>query len=162
MFTEAELAYAAGIIDGEGCLAICKGQNRLKRGRTKPNFTALVGVGMTDAVVPRWLQVRWGGHIMTTKKPGCRTMYSWRVYSTACERFLEDIKGYLLIKREQAVMLLVHRAMTGRNGPAVSYRASAPGRQGAIPRPKALTRVHERIYERVKALNQRQIDVHGQ
>ena len=98
---EVKLAYAAGIIDGKGCvsLTICK----------RPNITSRyecalkVAVTMTDRGVPQWLKNTFGGSlsIHLPAKPGYREYYSWMIESRQAVKFLGDILPWLRIKIPQ-------------------------------------------------------------
>mgnify|MGYP001589864663 CR=1 FL=1 len=59
-----KLAYAAGIIDGEG--TICAPRKSGARIRQMP--VPIVAVNMSDPRVIRWLQVEFGGSFYTTNR----------------------------------------------------------------------------------------------
>ena len=99
--TETEWAYTAGIIDGEGCLSITF--------REYPSKWELsVSVGGTDKRLLIWLSDRFGGAITPMKRTGNRQpAYLWRVPKRQLQSMLNGVMPYLVVKREQAEVLLV-------------------------------------------------------
>lgn len=106
------IAYIAGIIDGEGCLAL----NKNKKGE----YSWRARVQVTGAFHPGiflMLRETWGGSIATASGKQCHKMRAngtpykpkavWRL-STRCSvtSFLQDILPFLIEKREQAKLLL--------------------------------------------------------
>ena len=55
------LAYAAGIIDGEGCIGVYQHKLNPKRGEIHPRHILNVKVAMTDKKVILWLYKHFGG-----------------------------------------------------------------------------------------------------
>ena len=90
--TTAELAYAAGIIDGEGHI-------------TMPGHRVALGVGVnnTDERLIEWLNERWPGRLYTYPPNGNRqALYCWTLRRDGSIEFLRAILPYLVIKRETA------------------------------------------------------------
>ncbi len=104
MSDKAKYGYLAGIIDGEGCITIGAG--------VKPtciNYNALVLVQNTSKKLIDWLQSNFGGQIYLSKKATEKTKEAWMWRITKqkdIETFLLSILPYLIIKREQAKVLL--------------------------------------------------------
>lgn len=101
--TDTDLAYLAGIIDGEGTVVHGAGVTRM---------TAL-RVAMTDKVVIDWLQSTFGGTIYTKpKSPRGKAYYEWTLQGQ--DRLLDlipQIIPYALCKRpqlERMIDLLTH------------------------------------------------------
>ncbi len=101
--TEAELAYAAGIIDGEGSFYIH--ERPPYRSSVSPSHTLSVSVSNTDRRMLDWMHERFGGTILVNKPPTNRAWsqaYQWRVSSRLAVTFIDQIYPYLVCKREQA------------------------------------------------------------
>ena len=95
-----DLAYTAGIIDGEGCIGIYKITN-------KRSFQAKVRVGSTDEELVLWLQDTYGGHInLTNWTTAGRPFFTWDKSDSDIIGFLESILPYLRIKKPQAEIAL--------------------------------------------------------
>lgn len=156
--TEMEKAYAAGVIDSDGCITLSRGKNPLAGGGFTWNFVALVKVGVTDRKMVEWLEARWGGRITDdgARRSGHKPMFNWQLWGANAEAMLKDIKPHLITKDEQAMFLLAHRALVGRHGKAVSFRANASGQKagGSVSRPECLTEVHQKIFEKLRELKQ--------
>jgi hypothetical protein len=104
MSDKAKYGYLAGIIDGEGCITIGAGKKE-----TCTNYNALVLVQNTSKVLIDWLQSNFGGQIYLSKKATEKTKEAWMWRITKqkdIEIFLLSILPYLIIKREQAKVLL--------------------------------------------------------
>jgi hypothetical protein len=101
-----DLAYAAAIIDGEGCisLALCG-----------TCYHAAVSVTMRHPDVVDWLYETFGGFRYTTEnKYG--EMHRWELRNKACKPFLELVKSRLRLKSKQAEVVLMFVATMGKQG----------------------------------------------
>ncbi len=109
-----ELAYAAGLFDGEGSISLV----RQRKSRT---HSPQVSVASTDYEVVKWFQDRFGGSIVTKQpqKSNHSVSYDWRLADRRALEFLEIIRPYLVIERKiQRIDLLLNEyvACTPRNG----------------------------------------------
>ena len=108
--TDQELAYIAGIIDGEGHLGISK--NTTKRQRQKsPKYQSEVCVINTDKRLMDWMEQRVGGLVnaRTSKSslnPKWKISYRWRIQEGRHQDFLRSILPYLVIKKRQAELII--------------------------------------------------------
>ena len=114
--TNEELAYAAGIMDGEGSISLVKTKQRNKPPKylnhgnlSNPNginirYVLSVNVGMVDRQVPEWLYEQFGGHLYYRKgqKEGWSNQCIWQITSRLALSFLEQVFPYLKVKRVQA------------------------------------------------------------
>lgn len=92
---EAELAYLAGIIDGEGCIGVAK--RRYVRLR----------VSNTNFDLIQWLYQKFGGSIWNVKVKGNRRAQKcWTLKAKKATDLLECVLPYLIIKEEQAQLAL--------------------------------------------------------
>lgn len=113
--TVGDLAYAAGIIDGEGCIVGKRGTSRF-RGQYTYNVSILVG--MTDFEAVDWLFTTFGGYIYTYQYSNRRPIRRWGKDGAACQEFLKLVLPYLKVKRDQAQAAIdfPFRGRCGRRG----------------------------------------------
>ena len=111
---DTELAYAAGLFDGEGSISLVRQKNNR-------SHSPQVAVASNDCEVLLWLQKRFGGSIVT-KQPRKSThsvSYDWRLTDRRALAFLQMIRPYLVIQRKiRRIDLLLNEyiACTPRNG----------------------------------------------
>ena len=101
-----DIAYIAGIMDGEGCIHI-------KRHTKEPatQYTLQITVGSTQEWLCRYLQFSFGGSVrqnlsVTKRIPPQKPFWVWRVSAALAYNFLKIIYPYLHLKREQARIAL--------------------------------------------------------
>lgn len=103
------LAYAAGFIDGEGCISISK---VLPPRYTSPSYWLEIKVSSTDEASIDFLNTVFGGHTrsrakdQSMKKEGWRTAWEWSITGTSAQQFLMQILPYLKIKHHQATIAI--------------------------------------------------------
>ena len=87
--------YAAGFMDGEGCINVSSC-------RTSTYIRVLIV--NTNREVLELFQQRWGGDIKQNKqqKAHWKVSYTWRVSYAACQQFLKDVYPFLVVKKKQA------------------------------------------------------------
>lgn len=87
--------YAAGFVDGEGCINFAK---------TKSNIFPRVLVTNTNIEILNEFKNKWGGDIkqLSLRKDNWKQGYSWRICWSKAVEFLSDIEPYLKIKKHQA------------------------------------------------------------
>ena len=107
-----ELAYFAGFFDGEGCVAIYKKKY-------------VVSLTNTDVRPLKKVQEMWGGFINVQKKENRRfaiqDIFRWQVYGHNARPFLEAIRPFVLVKREQidiylSVLDVLPKKANGKRG----------------------------------------------
>lgn len=103
------LAWAAGIIDGEGSIGIYKNRHR-------NNWELRVSVGNLDPRLLRLLRELFGGHTRLSKvaKGRYRPLWKWAVSHRGAERCLRLVMPWLVAKRDQAELALEARSLVGR------------------------------------------------
>jgi len=119
MLQKIDLAYTAGIIDGEGCISICKHSSPTSRYRYR--YDLRVDVGMCEELIPMWLYMHFGGNLRNHKgrKPSHRPVYHWQIASKQAQHFLELILPYLKTKRPQAELAITFQK--GKSVPRGTY-----------------------------------------
>lgn len=106
-WSDADLAYAAGYLDGEGCFTI------------GVNWRIEICCTNTCRDAIQWLKDTFGGSMsgeISGRKPGWRPTYQWRVSNQQATDMLIAIKPYLREKAPQADLLLQMRGTVTRNG----------------------------------------------
>jgi hypothetical protein len=104
--SELELAWAAGLFEGEGTISINKAH-------TKHLSTLRCMVGNTDKEIVDFFLQRWGGHWHEVMASGNkRTAWKWSVAATKAAKFIADIAPYLRTTRvrEKAALGLEFQA----------------------------------------------------
>lgn len=89
--SETELAWAAGLFEGEGTVRINKPSPR--------NWgTLCVSVTNTDVQVLEWFQARWPGHMKPVRglRPDQKDAWTWVIAARKAATFLEEIRPYIV------------------------------------------------------------------
>lgn len=95
-----KIAYLAGIIDGEGTIAIAK--QKIRESRKNHLYSLRMSVGNSDKRLIDWLKENFGGSIHIMKEGHGRKFYQWTLGSKDTYKLLKEMKDYLVIKKEQA------------------------------------------------------------
>ena len=111
------LAYAAGVIDGEGCISISADLYRQRTASTTiPYHSLQVDVANIDRRLPEFMCRHFGGSIMQGARPNRKPYYRWAIRSKAAEAFLRLVYPFLAIKKEQADIAFRFRKTFGNSG----------------------------------------------
>jgi len=109
-----ELAYLAGIIDGEGCISL--GVRKLIY------VTPTIQVTNTDKRLTDWLQSCLGGNVYVGRetRPTRKQPYLWSVAGAKAREIIKAVRPYLMLKVEQADIILaletIDRTLIPRDG----------------------------------------------
>lgn len=96
-----ELAYIAGLFDGEGCITASISNSTVVRFQ--------LCIANTNKDVMRWLIVKCDGRIYTRKPKNqkWRTNYVWNLAGNVrIAEFLQAIEKFLIIKKQQALLVI--------------------------------------------------------
>lgn len=115
-----EDAWAAGFLDGEGCIVIRSAVDRRwqdgtrgTNGKAYTTFALFVTATQTGADIPpslKRLQTRYGGGItIHAQRLNRRPSYTWTLTARKAEAFLRAVLPYLTEKHEQAQIALAYR-----------------------------------------------------
>lgn len=106
-----DLAYTAGIIDGEGSISI----RNTKNGKYRC-YVLRVDVGSTDEWLPMWLKFAYGGSVFNEirEKPAS-PLWRWTITTRQAKSFLGLILPYLQLKRPQAEIAIRFQARKHRD-----------------------------------------------
>lgn len=111
---KADLAYVAGIIDGEG--TICIHQDKAKSG--KVYLQLRVDVTNTNEWLIQWLKFALGGHTDVSRRAkigkNWKPSWRWSVSANQASAFLKLIYPYLRLKKPQAELAI--KFQEGRKG----------------------------------------------
>jgi len=97
-----DIAYTAGIIDGEGYIGIIKRDKALSGGRI--TYDLRINVTMCNPLIPSWLYANFGGRYYDFQPPSLnrKHLYEWRLEASNAGEFLKLILPYLKMKRGEA------------------------------------------------------------
>jgi hypothetical protein len=115
---EADLAYLAGLFDGEGTVAVYETTVGTKAGNPRPAFLYQVQIANTHWPVIQWILDKVGGTWArkTKAKAHHRQGYVWRLTGQKAADFMELIRPYCIIKASQIDKALAFRRhLTPRN-----------------------------------------------
>lgn len=97
-----DLAYLAGIIDGEGSILITK----WKGNRLNPTYRTRVAIQMTDREPVKLAHVVLGGFFFDNyKTKSGKRLFMWCVEGTNAVRALKKVHKYLRVKKNQAALI---------------------------------------------------------
>jgi hypothetical protein len=99
-----ELAWAAGVVDGEGCITVNRHQDSRRR---SPTFVLTLKVNMTHEPTVARLHSMLGGWVVATAgRPSRRASWLWLTQARAAQEALLRIQPYLFTKRHEADLAL--------------------------------------------------------
>lgn len=100
-----DLAWAAGLIDGEGCITVAKQCERRDVGKYRYKAKIIVAMSHKETILR--LQHLFGGCVSQRKtKEGRKRIDVWEVSCNSAFRTLEKIAPFLFTKKEEAAVLL--------------------------------------------------------
>lgn len=103
------LAYLAGLIDGEGCIGFT---------RIRCQLVPRVTITNTNEKIIYDLKDNFGGHILRRKphQAGWKPSFHWVIQNSKAVDLLDRVYKYLRIKDLQAVFLFLHAAIRPGRG----------------------------------------------
>lgn len=103
-----DLAYTAGLLDGEGHIGIHKSKNGFRKGVPRElKYSARLMIANTNIDIMHWLQLNFGGSIAKDVRDGNRKdCYRWQIYGNKMLEFLKLVAPYLKIKSSQAKIVI--------------------------------------------------------
>lgn len=115
--TIAQIAYLAGIIDGEGCFFL----GYVKQGKYGSGFQwhSMLKVTSCDEELIIWLENTFGGskdsrYRWTSKQKFTRPVYNWQATGAMLDYLLPIVEPYLIIKAKQCDVMKRYR-QTSKN-----------------------------------------------
>lgn len=110
---ETELAYCAGLVDGEAYIGVKKTRAYRCQGRATSGYHAAIQVRMVDRPGVELLTSLFGGTLYT-EKPHCnngRPLHCWSVSDLRAEKALAALLPFLRVKCRQAELVLSLREL---------------------------------------------------
>lgn len=116
--TTEDLAYMAGFFDGEGSITIHQNYRPSPRGKS-PNHTLQVGIGNIDPRVLTWIHSHFGGSftIRRRRSPRHRIVAQWIIRCSKAALFLEAIRPFIRMKRDQVDVGIAYQHTKSMRGP---------------------------------------------
>ena len=99
-----DLAYTAGIMDGEGSIGIAK--HKSKSCRTGYAFELYVQVTSSDEWLCQWLKLGYGGSLSGSTNNAGNPMWHWIIASHKAGEFLKLVYPFLKLKHPQAELAI--------------------------------------------------------
>ena len=102
------LAYAAGLLDAEGCIHIALLQPSKANRRTTPRYDLFLKVSNTHLPVLEWLRNHFGGAVVDhhNRNKTHKQAWHWQCSGKTAQDCLRLIHPYLKIKRQQAILAI--------------------------------------------------------
>jgi hypothetical protein len=152
IFSPLDLAYLAGIIDGEGCFHMCTLKHNGKDGYISPHYRGILKVSNTDYSLIEWLKKTFEGTESactrsTTSKKFERSVFDWIVTGFRLLDLCEQVRPYLIIKKKHCENMIKFkqtypRVKTGRGNKILS-KETLDIRQSCLEESRKLnTRFH--------------------
>lgn len=108
-----DIAYIAGLVDGEGYIGIKKDRGYKCQERTTPGFHARIQIRMVDEDAIKFISESLGGWYYK-EKPNCaqgRPLYCYQATDKRAEEIIKTIAPYLKIKKNVADAVIQFRAL---------------------------------------------------
>ena len=109
--SDTDLAWAAGFIDGEGCIALVHHKQNIK-GKVYESFVLRLSVANTDALCLDRLKTMFGGSINSSNRasrPHHKPCWVWYCQSAKAEVALQKLMPFLFSKKTQAQLGITSR-----------------------------------------------------
>lgn len=112
-----DLAYAAGIIDGEGCIGLYTNSRKA----ALPSYQMSVRVRTTDGWLCQWLALSFGGGTFFDEHIGNRKdQWVWFLTGNKALPFLELVLPYLRLKKPEAELAIHFQSVRKGRGRAMN------------------------------------------
>lgn len=107
-----QIAYLAGIIDGEGCFYL----GNVKQGKygNGLQWHSFIKITSCDEELIIWLENTFGGskdsrYRWTSKKKFTRPVYNWQATGPMLDYILPLVRPYLIIKKKHCDVMILYR-----------------------------------------------------
>src|SRR5215831_13337245 len=135
--TEADLAYTAGLVDGEGHVGLFKWGS---------SFLPILVVTNTDERLPNWLQAHFGGELQYHDRRRSeihKPRINWRLNGKRATSVLKLVLPYLVLKGEQARLAISY------------YTGQTSFHLGSRKLPETEYERRKQLHDQMKQLNKR-------
>lgn len=108
--------YMAGLFDAEGCLMIA---SSFRKASNCPGYIAQIIFTNTNLELIKWIISHFGGtYVKRNLVSGCIQAYDWKITNqTHGLSFLSTIEPYLIVKKQEAALMLQYYALNGAENP---------------------------------------------
>lgn len=147
IYTELDLAWLAGFIDGEGCILLSCQKPNPKRRTVSKIWIMRVCVTNTRHDVLALIQSWFGGYIVhkRTDKAHYKDGWTWEVSGHKAKRLLNEVGPYLVLKRSQCEVALKYAK-------TLSYSGKGYGRN---PLSEMVIMERQALVDEIRDLNRR-------
>ncbi|KKK73688.1 hypothetical protein LCGC14_2891330 [marine sediment metagenome] len=136
-----DLAYYAGLFDGEGCINI--NHHKPQRGKRTEQHTLRCYLGMCNEVLVRSLGASFGGSVkyraIHLKNPKWKDHWIWTIESNQALHWLKMMLPFLRLKKQEALV-------------AIEFQQTRGGQRGRRRISEAEMRKRQQYYELLKSL----------
>lgn len=106
-----QAAYLAGLVDGEGCVAVTRTNTSASAKGCKRGFSyrASIAIAIIDLEVLEWaIKITGVGKLCNVKCTSVkhRQAYKWTVWSNEAQELLKQLLPFLIVKKDQAKNLI--------------------------------------------------------
>lgn len=134
-----DIAYCAGLIDGEGCIRIKKSKAYECQERKTPGYHAMIQVRMVSRSAIEFLATTLGGWHFVSRSylESGRPFFNWQMSDKKAEAALRLVLPFLRVKDEQAKLVIALRELQSEGvkhrTKIVGYR-DFPNQHGTVRR----------------------------
>lgn len=148
-YKEIELAYMAGIIDGEGSIYIGNFSCNPKTGT--PYYQTNIEITNTDIGLIDWISEVFGGRrtlytAKQTPKNSRRAVHRWIISGEQMTQLCHALLPYLIIKKPQALIMIKMRETFERPTAEI-------GHQGALSLEQNVLDLRKKYFDEMRALH---------
>lgn len=148
-YTIAQIAYLAGIIDGEGSIYIGNFSCNPKTGT--PYYQTNIEVTNTDEKLIQWLVDNFGGRTnkythKQTPKNSRRPVYRWIISGESLTHLCPILLPYLVIKTKQCEIMIKMRKTFER-------KTATHGTQGTLPLEENILALRKQYFDEIRSLH---------
>ena len=137
-----DMAYCAGLFDGEGCVAA------YRLNYDPPRWSVRVTISMVNPKALRKIQNLFGGSLSYSNPKNC---WSWYPGARASTTFLRAVLPYLTVKKDEAILALQLRTRMEE------YKHVSRGCDGQALLSPAEVNIRQSLVDEIKALKRRQV-----
>jgi hypothetical protein len=114
IYKPTDLAYMAGIVDGEGCFWIGKIPKKVGDGYVGEHYRGLLKIDNTDSKLPEWIDEVFSGTASarcrsTSSRKFEREIFTWNATGDRLLDLCEQILPYLVIKKAHCENMIKFR-----------------------------------------------------
>jgi hypothetical protein len=114
VYKPTDLAYMAGLVDGEGCFFMCKLPKKKGDGYVTEHYRGLLKIDNTDPSLLDWIDETFSGTAsarcrFTSSRKFERQVFTWTATGDRLLDLCEQILPYLTIKKKQCLLMIKFR-----------------------------------------------------